>query len=95
VVAAAPVGAPAALRGVGPGALGCIEDTQARAAQVLALSQQLLAGGGGSEPEPALRRNKELADTLNHGAPAPGTGGCGLQEVERQLNQAVRDAPIG
>lgn len=88
-------GSAAALHQRGPRALTCIENTEDRTGQILALSQQMLAGGGGIDPEPTLRQIKELAVALNRGVPAPGERGCGLQEVERELDQVVTTGGAG
>ena len=80
--------APAALREHGAPALRCTENTQGRADRVLSLSRQAMAGGDATAV-PTLEQIKEQAEALNRGVPAPGESGCGLQEVERQLNQAV------
>jgi hypothetical protein len=45
--------------------------------------------GGDATAVPTLEQIKEQAEALNRGVPAPGESGCGLQEVERQLNQTV------
>jgi hypothetical protein len=79
--------ASAALREQGPPALRCTENTRERAERVLALSRQALEGEAAAVP--ALEQIKEQAEALNRGVPAPGESGCGLQEVERRLNQAV------
>ena len=84
--------ASAALRERGQSALRCIEDTQARAGEVLALSQQALAAGGIA---PTLEQIKERAETLNPGAASAGEGGCGLEEVKRQLDQVGPTARTG
>jgi hypothetical protein len=78
--------ASAALRQDGPRAAGCAENTLERADRLLALSQQVLAGGQGRAAEPTLRQLDMLSEELNEGAPAPGEGGCGLEEVERYLD---------
>ncbi|MGH6901679.1 MAG: hypothetical protein ACREIR_02965 [Geminicoccaceae bacterium] len=78
--------ASAALREHGAPALRCTENTQERADRLLSLSQQALGGGAAV---PTLEQIKEQAEALNRGVPAPGETGCGLQEVERQLNQAM------
>jgi len=80
---------PAVLQAYGPRALDCTRNTQDRAAEVLALSQQVLNRGGGTAPEATLAQIREVAAALNRGVPGPGASGCGLQEVERQLNQAL------
>jgi hypothetical protein len=82
-----PVGA--ALRQHVPPALRCTENTQDRAEQVLALSRQVLAEGAGTDPVPTLEQIREVAEALNRGVPAPDEAGCGLQEVERQLDEVV------
>jgi hypothetical protein len=82
----------AGLRQHVPRALGCTENTQDRAAQVLALSQQALAAGGEIAPVPSLEQIKQQAEALNRGVPAPGEGGCGLEEVKRQLDQVAPTA---
>lgn len=74
------------LRQDGPRAAGCAENTLERADRLLALSQQILAGEQGTAVEPTLRQLDVLAEELNRGAPAPGEGGCGLEEVERHLD---------
>jgi hypothetical protein len=79
----------AALRQHVPPALRCTENTQDRAAQVLALSRQSLGEGGGTAPVPRLEEIKELAEALNRGVPAPDEAGCGLREVERRLDEVV------
>jgi hypothetical protein len=84
----------AAIREYGTSALSCIENTQDRAAQVVALSQQVLAGGEGNV-EATLGQIDELTAALNRGVPAPGTGGCGLEDVHRELNQAVATPRTG
>jgi hypothetical protein len=78
----------AALRDDGTRALGCIDNTEDRAARVVALSQQVLARGD-ANTEATLSQIDELAAALNRGVPAPGAGGCGLEDVHRLLNQAV------
>jgi hypothetical protein len=78
--------ASAALREHGAPALRCTENTQERADRVLSLSRQAMAGGAAGAV-PTLEQIKEQAEALNRGVPAPGVSGCGLQEVERQLNQ--------
>jgi hypothetical protein len=83
-----------ALREHGAPALRCMENTQGRAEQVLALSQQARAGGAATAV-PTLEQIKEQTEALNRGVPAPGDSGCGLQEVERRLNQAVPAARRG
>jgi hypothetical protein len=80
---------PAALQAYGQHALACIENTEDRAAQVLALSEPVLSRAGGSASEATFAQIKEVAEALNRGVPGPGTSGCGLEEVERQLNEAV------
>ena len=70
-------------------ALRCTENTQGRADRVLSLSRGALAEGGGVASAPTLEQIKETAEALNRGVPAPGESGCGLQEVERQLNEAL------
>jgi hypothetical protein len=85
--------ASAALREHGAPALRCIENTQGRADRLLSISRQALAGGAAAVP--TLEQIKEQAEALNRGVPAPGESGCGLQEVERQLNQAVPAARRG
>jgi hypothetical protein len=89
VIASATERDPAVLQAHGPRALECTRNTQDRAAQVLALSQQVLNRGGGIAPEATLAQIREVAEALNRGVPAPGESGCGLQEVERQLNEAL------
>jgi hypothetical protein len=86
-VAAATERNPALLQPYGPRALECTENTQDRSGQVLALGQQVLGGPAGSAPEATLAQIQEVAEALNRGVPAPGATGCGLQEVERQLDQ--------
>jgi hypothetical protein len=78
--------ASAALREYGPRAAGCAENTLDRADRLLALSQQILAREQGRAAEPTLRQLAVLAGELNRGAPSPGEGGCGLEEVERHLD---------
>jgi hypothetical protein len=87
--------ASAALREHGPAALRCTENTQARAGEVLALSQQALAAAGGIAPAPALEQIKERAEALNRGVESSGASGCGLQEVKRRLDQVALAAPTG
>ena len=79
----------------GPAALRCTENTQARAGEVLALSQQALAASGGVTPTSTLEQIKERAETLNRGAASAGEGGCGLEEVKRQLDQVAPTARTG
>lgn len=81
--------AAAALRQHVPPALRCTENTQDRADRVLTLARELLAEGGEVAPVPTLEQINEIAEALNRGVPAPGESGCGLREVERQLNQVV------
>jgi hypothetical protein len=81
--------AAAALREHVPTALRCTENTQDRADRVLSLSRGVLAEGGEAARLPMLEQIKETAEALNRGVPAPGETGCGLQEVERQLNEVV------
>lgn len=82
-----------ALRQNGPRAAGCAENTLQRADRLLALSQQILAGGGGPEAEPTLLQADMIAKELNRGAPSPGEGGCGLEEAKRYLDE-VRPPPV-
>ena len=84
----------AALREGGGQALGCLANTADRASQVLALSEQALAAGG-RPSEATVGQIREVAIALNRGVPAPGTGGCGLEDVYRQLDQAVVGAGTG
>ena len=79
--------ASAALRQYGPRAAGCAENTLERADRLLALSQQILAGEPDRGAEPTLRQLDMLAEELNQGAPAPGEGGCGLEEAKRYLDE--------
>ena len=89
VIASATERDPAVLQASGSRALDCTRNTQDRAAQVLALSQQVLNRGGGVAPEATLAQIQEVAQALNRGVPGPGASGCGLREVERQLNEAL------
>jgi hypothetical protein len=84
--------ASAALREYGPRAAGCAENTLDRADRLLALSQQILMGERVSALEPTLRRLDMLAEELNQGAPSPGEGGCGLEEVKRYLDEVTPPA---
>ena len=86
-VAAATERNPALLQPYGPRALDCAENTQDRAVRVLALGQQVLSGPRGNAPEATLAQIQEMAEALNRGVPAPGATGCGLEEVERQLDE--------
>jgi len=81
-----------ALREYGPRAAGCAENTLDRADRLLALSQQILAGEQGRVAEPTLRQLDMLAEELNQGAPSPGEGGCGLEEVKRYLGEVTPPA---
>jgi hypothetical protein len=87
--------ASAAPRQHGATALRCTEGTQARAGQVLALSQQALAAGAGTASTPTLEQIKEQAESLNRGVAAAGESGCGLEEVKRQLDQVAPAARTG
>jgi hypothetical protein len=88
--------ASAPLRQHGPQALRCTENTQARAGQVLALSQQALAEGSrAASAVPTLEQIKGQAEELNRGVPSPGETGCGLQDVKRALDQVVYGAGAG
>ena len=82
-----------ALRDYGPRAIRCTENTLARAERVLALGQQVLAGGSTAEIEPLLSQLDEEATALNNGVPAPGDEGCGLQQTYRYLGQVGLYAP--
>jgi hypothetical protein len=84
--------ASAALRQYGPRAAGCAENTLERADRLLALSQQILAGERVRALEPTLRQLDMLAEELNQGAPSPGEGGCGLEEVKRYLDEVTPPA---
>jgi hypothetical protein len=53
------------------------------------LSRQSLGEGRGTAPVSRLEQIKELAVALNRGVPAPDEAGCGLREVERQLDEVV------
>jgi hypothetical protein len=88
-----PVGA--ALRQHVPPALSCTENTQDRADRVLALTRQMLAESAGATPVPTLKQIKEVAEALNRGVPAPDEAGCGLQDVERQLDEVVPSEETG
>jgi hypothetical protein len=80
--------ASAALRQYGPRATGCAENTLDRADRLLGLTQQTLAGGQDRAAlEPSLRQLTMLAEELNRGAPSPGEGGCGLEQVKRYLDE--------
>ena len=82
-----------ALREYGPRAIHCTENTLARAEQVLALGQQVVAGGANAEIEAILPQLDEAATALNNGVPAPGDEGCGLQQTYRYLGQIGLYAP--
>ena len=84
--------ASAALREYGPRAAGCAENTLARADRLLALSEQVLAGEADPAAEPTLRQLDMLSEELNEGAPAPGEGGCGLEEAKRYLDELAPPA---
>jgi hypothetical protein len=87
--------ASAPLREHGPRAVRCTENTQDRARQLLALSQQSLAAGGGIAPTPTLEQIREQAIELNRGVPSPGETGCGLEDVKRQLDRVVYAGAAG
>jgi hypothetical protein len=82
-----------ALREYGPRAIQCTENTLARAERVLALGQQVLAGGSSAEVEPILPELDEVATALNNGVPSPGDEGCGLQQAYLYLSRIGLYAP--
>ena len=82
--------ASAALREHGQSALRCTENTQARAGQLLARSQQAL----GAAAVPTLEQIREQAIELNRGVPSPGEGGCGLRTSSASWIRWYTQAPL-
>jgi hypothetical protein len=82
-----------ALREYGPRAIHCAENTLARAERVLALGQQVLAGGSNAEIEPILPELDQVATALNNGVPSPGDEGCGLQQTFLYLERVGLHSP--
>ena len=87
--------ASASLRRYGPRAIRCAENTLARAEQVAALGQRVLAAGSDTELDPLLRELEEVAIALNNGVPSPDDEGCGLQQAHLYLSQIGVDVAQG